>query len=81
MKDFRPINAHGRSMRPPGVKRNATPRPALWQVRVETEEGDVIPVFPKFEKSVAADLMAALSKAIIDGKIKGWRHPHLVKVT
>lgn len=76
MKDFRPINPHGSKAIPTRVAVDT--KEPLYQVRVETmADQNIIPISPWMMRQPAEMVMAAATKAIIDGHRKDWGNPHL----
>lgn len=54
-------------------------REPLYQVVVEDEDGNALPVGPKMAKDHAERFHMAISMKIAEGKEKVWSNPHLVR--
>ena len=75
MRDFKPINAHGKKMPAARV------REQLFQIFVEdTETGQDIAVAPRMSRTALEPLVEKINRAIIAGKETAWSNPRLVPV-
>jgi hypothetical protein len=76
MKDFNPINRHGRK-----AKASRKPHDPLYGVMVEeVQTGQVRRVGPAMAQLVAERFIVAINTQIALGKERNWSNPHLVRV-
>ena len=52
----------------------------LYQVNVETRDGKLLPVGPKWGKQAAEAFMQTIKTQIALGKEKEWSNPHLAQI-
>lgn len=76
MKNFSPINKHGRK-----AKASRKPHDPLFGVMVEdVETGELKRVGPAMVQTCAERFIAAINAQISLGKERAWSNPHLVRV-
>lgn len=74
IRDFNPINGNGKRMP------TAKAREQLYQLYVETRDGEQIAIAPRMSRRALEPLMERINVEIISGREKAWSNPCLVPV-